>query len=740
MPKNRNEAAMQKMRLIMWNNTISIQPVPGRPKKRDNIKTFAFRETSPSKLLFGGHEQMGSIADDTFNPREHLHDLSNSTTAKFNLMCENEEKRLTLKSVMSSPQIASITNKYEKCFALKKEFRNRLTEYNNDSVLPVFGTLDETIYFYAASHNGAWAMFYAEFYQFINFFSTLSTVLLVNNLGFIETFTDESVFPTALDDRNACPHVLAALDSIVRFISEIENRTMCLLQPVGLQHMTVMDDLVELLTEVIKSVKTSMPKFLKKVNINTNVKTHITWRRAVDLLETCLVALKIACMFSALVSHFVKQVREDILFSAETINTARLEDPIGYGYKLRKAEIARFFLNGKSGGYVPFDFYRFINFFSRFTKIDFLDYLPCFRRAKLFIQTTAENNMTFWHSNISRKTSKFDPSVYFHCLYRSFGTRHEQTIKRFMMRMKEEAMRYSSGCENLGKRIIESELDPVDYPAILLLFSRNDQVKTAGEKISAETFYQDLFTKGRSEGTLWRTWVHIAKATFLEFNVLQNGFYSKEIDFSRIYKEQKRIKSEKATKAKLGIFYRLTANTAKIKKQFAVFRKMQKLVQLKVLLHKRQLLACVAREAAEKAKAVIKNRKTESLLANAAMVQEKEKINYRLRVLEMSNALYDLARRLEYFLILNLPNDHWLLSNTVQDGSPLHGAVSIDVFLNFPSLLPFYKKFKCTTVQSCRNLLLNATRLSSFIQVLSFDHNSFHAFLRGCQYVPISQV
>ena len=727
---------MQKMRLIMWNNTISTQPVPGRPKKKDNIKTFAFRDTASCKLLFGGHEQMGSIADDTFNPRKHLPDLLNSTTGKFHLMCENAEKRLTVKSVASSPEIASITNKYEKCLAVKKVFRTRLTEYNNDGVLPVFGTLDETIYFYASSHNGAWAMFYAEFYQFINFFSTFSTVLLVRSLGFIETYTDESIFPTKLDDRNACPHVLAALDSIVHFISAIDSRTMCLLQPVGLQHMTTMDDLVDLLSEVIKSVKTNMPRFLRKVNINANARTHIFWRRTVDLLETCLVSLKIACMFSALVCHFVKQVREDILFSSQTIYAAKVEDPIGYGYKLRNAEIARFLIHGKTGGYVPFEFYRFINFFSRFTKIEFLDYLPCFRRAKLFIQTTAENNMTFWHSNVSRKTSKFDPTVYFQCMYRSFGTRHEPTIKKFMMRMKEEAMRYSSGHEITGKGILEAELDPADYPAILLLFSRSDQVKTAGEKISAETFYQDLFTKGRSEGTLWRTWVHIAKATFLEFNVLQKGVYSKEIDFSAICTEQKRIKAEKTVKAKLSTFYRLTATAAKVRKQFKVFRKMQKLVQLKVLLNKQHFLSRVAKAAAEKARAIIKNRKTESLIANAAMSQEKEKINHKVRVLEMNNALHDLARRLEYFLILNLPNDGWLLSQVIQDGSPLHGSVSIDVFLNFPSLRPFYENFKCTTVQSCRNLLLNATKFSSFIQVLSFENESFHAFLRGCQYVP----
>ena len=711
----------------MWDNSVSIQRgIPINKKGQSGrVDSAAFRDTNFAKQLLGGCEQHGSITDDNFVLRTHIAYPHGSAIAKLDLETERVESELEVKTLISYPHIRSIENPFARISAMKRMHRSKVCSYNPDRVLPVFGTLQQTILVYAATSNAAWGMFYAEFYRFVNFFCMHSTLLLIEPLGFKDVYLDKHcVFPNHLDDSNSCPLVAASLDAIVVFITFIAENTVCLLQPVGLQHMLpATDTFLPVLERTLGIVKANACRFLKKVPITGRAKTHIAWKHSIELLETCLVCLRFACMFKDLLVHFVTKRREDIHFSQEDIDDAKSKHPIGYGYKLRGAELARSLITRKQGGFVPFDFYKFVNIFARFTKVDFIDYLPCFRRHQLFIQTNTENKITFIHSNSSFARSKFDPTAYFSCIYRSFGNKHAETIKKFTMRMKQEAFEYSSGTQIVSS-VLDENIQPRDYPGILILFARNDQMVAAGERPTQDSFYNDLFSKGRDEKTLWKHWLHMAKASFLEFNA--KWTICEEIDFGSIRHDLSIERADKSTKEKLRKVYVLAARAGRACRRGRATARLVRLVKTKYHLVEMMKRSRISKEAAEKGKRMQNNRRVEIGLTRVMQTQAKEKSDYKMRMLEMDTVLHDLARRLEYFLVVNLHRDDFLRSQMRADG-----FVSVDVFLSFPSLQHIFSFFKCATIESARNVVLMATKLSHFVQVAEFQPVTFHALVRG---------
>ena len=683
--------------------TISLIPVVGR-----------------EKLYFGFPDTFGSQTQENFLFKDKFFACSlNSTFARMHLTQDETTPPLHANSLLKN--LKDRSNPIQACMDMKEKYAVLLMSEQDDCLFPTSGSLQSDLELYAATSNGFWGMAYAEFFRFLNFFGAHSHELLSTfGVGFS---LNHGSLPVIYETNKVHPDVATALDKIVAWVEKVESLTMCLLNPIGMQHMLPVHELHNITGEVSDVVYSCVFRFLKK----REAQVVLAWKRVTDLIATIRKCFKIATLFSAHLSRLSFRMRSDIMFTEETLQAAKAEDPVLFGYKLRSADLYRQVDRSiPFTGYTPFNFTYFCFLLSTHTGVDILDYLPPFQKTRVIVQ-----RMT-----AKKDDPSFNAQKYMSFLNCCFGVKHADTMKRITLRQQKEWFASKSVCGL--KDDFPTVVNVYEYLPYLVIVSRADHAffGRKRQKVSSDFYFSDLLVgDGRSENSLFGTWTSITKTFFWEFNCKKRSVKVRSVDEDFIYTSKARVTMSKAVKS-VAAFFRLS-------KRKRLEWKFRSFVARSLRRQQTREQKAVFAECARRAFHIQKKIDAEKHLVfpntnnPAAAFPEKMDMARQQHAL-VENNLQDLCRRLEYFLVYNIDNDVYLQSWMTCDF-----WIPVDVFCvpeSFPSLQHIFLFFVPSLAQAhrrvviCRAVILDAVRRSDILEAFVCDKNDLKSYVRRKQY------
>nr|BDC16812.1 hypothetical protein [Sicyoidochytrium minutum DNA virus] len=235
------------------------------------------------------------------------------------------------------------------------QYKEELVKECTELGVPMFGTQVERIEAACIRQDSAWAMFYCEFYRLVNTMLTKAEMLFREEQGFYWGMRDGSMCLIREDlivrDRRFS-HMHSA---VVEFIDNIIACTPSILRPVGAQHMfiTLVRAMHSHFVEVLNMIcargsflggcsKTSSDVHLEP---NRQDREYLAWHSVRDLIINLNTLYSDALAATLTVASVVKNdyahqagergQRSPLFFSHEDIESAKLEDPMHWGQRLR---------------------------------------------------------------------------------------------------------------------------------------------------------------------------------------------------------------------------------------------------------------------------------------------------------------------------------------------------------------------------------------------------------------------
>lgn len=671
------------------------------------VPTTTATTCNVTQLMMGSPRASGSLDLDQFTPRFNYFPLKrDEPAARLGLFTEHRLDKLDHACLAAQGDIFEMANgpytnselkKVSVCNLMKLLRREALT---NRTDLARFGDEQTNLTVCQINQNACWGLFFCEFYRLVNELLTEAPSLMPSSMGNIWGRNRLGFALLVESDTSKNQDFWKMVDATIAFVDTTINYTPCLLHPVGANQMLLtnhdfIDDALNGLVAVFDAPKSW-------IKMNSRKRVAMPWRKIANMARNLQGLFLNACVMTAVCVSQLYDLRGRTNFFEDYVFHEKIaEDPVLYGYTLRKELIKRFICEEKLPAlycFVPFDFAKFAAQLSMRTGVNAICYLPPYIRVREALSILLDN--------------RAECGDYFRAYEVALGPKNRHVFSNMFARMKDEF---------LFKPLIKSENDIErsigDYPELLQIVLR-----CKDKKLDEDTSTKDFHIVGDPEE--WKKNVYSVWATAMTYIYVEYSCNRKCISTNETPSRWKPYNDPETAEHRNSLcpsIRRQLEEEARRRRVATVIKKHRFSARWRTFMRKlrgQKRLRCLALRmraiaqlnelgeqklenkarrihsgihAADIARRKIQMRQIAAECTMEIMRRTDEKNRETLGDLTHTTAyleqfeceliLQDLRRRLEYFVVHNVVNDNFLLQFRALDGSfPFH------VFTTFPSL------------------------------------------------------
>lgn len=697
-----------------WDDRYNIIPVftKGGSIHRNvkGVPTTTPTASNATQLMMGAPRPFGSLDLDQFTPRFNYFPFRrDEPAARLGLFTEYRLDKLDhsglaaqgdIFDMADGPYSTSELKKVSVCNLMKLLRRSALT---NRTDLARFGDENTNILVCQINQNACWGMFYCEFYRLVNEILTEAPKLMPPSMGNIWGRSSVGFALLISSDTSKNEDFWEMVNAAMHFIDQTINYTPCLLHPVGANQMLLTNhDFIDEALDKLVALFDSPKSWIK---MNSRKRIAMPWRKIANMARNLKGMFLNACVMTAVcVSQLYDMRGRTNFFEDYMFHEKIAEDPVLYGYTLRKELVKRFICEEELPAhycYVPFNFAKFAAQLSVRTGVNPLCYLPPYIRVRDALCILLN--------------SKAECGDYFRAYEVAMGPDNRHVFSNMFARMKDEFL-----YKPLKKEECEIEHTIATYPELLQI-----ALRCKHGNLNEDTSTRDFHIEGDPEE--WRKvryslWATSMTCIYVEYSCNRRCISKEELPTQwEPYNKPKEKEPESqeeisppgwvktTARMKRDIKFMVMMKRHRFSARWRTFtRKLQSRKRLRSLaLRVRAILELhelgnekletkakriqSGQQTADIAKRKIQMRliATECVLEiinrghekNKQAVDKLQHTSAYLKNCECEMILQDLRRRLEYFVVHNIVDDAFLLQFRAIDGSfPFH------VFTTFPSL------------------------------------------------------